>query len=154
MTDGVGGEVPNRDPDPDGNGLVPYRALDTTNRRAAALVYLIAAALAGGVVLATRVDLMWLTAVLPLFGIAAYHFVAGRHLQTTDMDAIHIASDVAPFDVGHASATLGFKGLTAKPVWQVLVFESGSAPQHQALVTVDALTGDVTGTYAEPVSTP
>jgi hypothetical protein len=70
------------------------------------------------------------------------------------MAAIAIASDAAPFPVGHGSATLGFTGLTAKPVWQVLVFESGAAPRHQALVTVDALTGEVTGTYSEAVPTP
>jgi hypothetical protein len=39
-------------------------------------------------------------------------------------------------------------------VWEVLVFESGSMPDHQALLTVDALTGDVTGTYVEAVQSP
>jgi hypothetical protein len=134
--------------------LVPYRALDTTNRRVAAVVYLVAAAVAVGVVLATGIGLMWLTAVLPLVGIATFQLIGGRHLRTSDMEAIDIASEAAPFDVGHGSATLGFTGLTAKPVWQVLVFESGATPLHQALITVDALTGTVTGTYSEPVRAP
>ena len=136
---------------PDSQDLAPYRVLDTTNRRAAGVVYLVGAAVAAGVVLATGISLMWLTAVLPLVAIAVYQFVAGRHLETSDMEAIDIAFDAAPFDVGHGSATLGFTGPTAKPVWQVLVFEAGPTPGHQALVTVDALTGEVTGTYAEAV---
>jgi len=131
--------------------LGPYRVLDTTNRRAAGLVYLVGAAIAAGVVLATGISLMWLTAVLPLVAIAIYQFVAGRHLETSDMEAIDVAFDAAPFDVGHGSATLGFTGLTAKPVWQVLVFEAGPTPGHQALITIDALTAEVTGTYAESV---
>jgi hypothetical protein len=135
----------------EGTELVPHRALDTANRRAAGAVYLIGALIGAGLILATGISLMWLTAVLPLLGIAGYQFVAGRRIRTSDMEAIQIASDSAPFDVGHASATLGFTGLTAKPVWQVLAFEAGSAPRHQALVTVDALTGEVTGSFAEAV---
>jgi hypothetical protein len=114
-------------------------------------VYLGTAVLAGVAVLFTHVNLMWLTAAIPLLVIAGYHFVAGRHLQVRDMEAIEIASREAPFDVGHASATLGFVGFTAKPVWQVLTFEAGGSPQHQALVTVDALTGRVTGVFSEAV---
>lgn len=131
--------------------LGPYRVLDTSNRRVAAVVYLVAALASAGLVVQSDLALMWLTAVLPLLGIAVYQFVAGRHIQVGDMEAINIASDTAPFVVGHGSATLGFTGPTAKPVWQVLVFESGLVPEHQALVTVDALTGEVTATYAEAV---
>ena len=133
------------------DGLHPHRILDTANRRVAGIVYLAAAAVGAALIVVTDVSLMWLTAVLPLVLIAAYHFVAGRHLQVHDMQAIEIASAEAPFDVGHASATLGFVGLIARPVWQVLVFEAGEIPNTQALVTVDALTGAVTGSFAEAV---
>ena len=151
MTDeNVSGE-PNKDSGSEDTGLVPHRVLDTANRRAAGTVYLIGSLIASGLVLATGINLMWLTAVLPLVGIAGYQFVAGRRIRTSDMEAIEIASDAATFDVGHASATLGFTGLTAKPVWQVLAFEAGPVPLHQALVTVDALTGEVTGSFAESV---
>jgi len=131
--------------------LHPHRLLDTANRRVAGIVYLVAAAVGAALITLTDVNLMWLTAVLPLVVIAAYHFVAGRHLQVHDIEAIEIASAEAPFDVGHASATLGFVGLTARPVWQVLVFEAGDIPRTQALVTVDALTGAVTGSFVEAV---
>ncbi len=134
--------------------LLPNRVIDTADRRVAALVYLVAAVVAAGIVLVTNVSAMWLTAVLPLLAIAVYHVVAGRPLAVRDMRAIEIASEEAPFPVGHASATLGFVGLTARPVWQVLVFESGTTPQHQALVMVDALSGNVTETFSEPVQAP
>ena len=135
-------------------GPAPSRSIDTSNRRIAAVAYLIAALAGAGVAGWAGMGLMWLTAVLPLLGLAIYHFIAGRHMRTSDMEAITIASAAAPFDVGHASATLGFRGLAARPVWQVLAFESGGAPEHQALVTVDGLTGEVTGTYTEAVPLP
>ncbi len=132
-------------------GPVPHRVLDTMNRRWASVVYFGAALVAAGMILVTGVGAMWLTTVVPLLGIGFYHAISGRHIEVADMEAIRLASDAAPFEVGHASATLGFTGLTAKPVWQVLVFESGPTPDHQALITVDGLSGQVTGSYAEAV---
>lgn len=134
--------------------LLPVRLLDTSNRRTAAGVYCVAAAVVAALVIAIGVELMWLTAVLPLLAISVYQFIGGRHIQVTDMEAIEIGSGSVPFEVGHGSATLGFIGFTARPVWQILLFESGPAPEHQALVTVDALSGDVTGIYVEDVATP
>lgn len=136
------------------DGLSPNRNLDTADRRIAAVVYLIAAALGVVLVIVTGIDLMWLTAVLPLLFIAAYHLLTGRRLQVRDRDAISIASAAAGFDVGHASATLGFVGFTARPVWEVLAFESGATPRHQALLTVDGLSGEVTGNFSTPVEGP
>jgi hypothetical protein len=75
-------------------------------------------------------------------------------MRVRDIEAIRIASDYASFDVGHGSATLGFRGPLAKPVWEVLVFADGSAPESQALVTVEALSGDVRASYEEPVPVP
>ncbi len=135
-------------------GLTPNRVLDTADRRIAAVVYLAAAVLGAGLVLVTGIGLMWLTMVAPLVAIAVYHFVTGRRLAVRDNEAISIASTEAGFDVGHASATLGFVGITARPVWEVLAFESGPTPRHQALVTVDGLTGEITGSFSEPVKSP
>jgi hypothetical protein len=39
-------------------------------------------------------------------------------------------------------------------VWEVLVFGDGRAPRFQALVTIDAVSGEVTGIYEEPVVQP
>lgn len=134
--------------------LHPNRTLDTADRRVAGVVYLVAATAAAGIVLATDISLMWLTAVLPLVAIALYHMATGRRLNVRDNEAITIGSAEVPFAVGHASATLGFVGFGARPVWEVLVFEAGDAPEHQGLVTVDARSGDVIGAFSEPVGTP
>ena len=139
------------DPDSDSDGLAPFRTLDTSNRRSAALVYFVVAAFAASLAIFAGVHLMWLTAVLPLIGIGAYHLAAGRSMKVSDMQAIALASDAAPFDVGHASATLGFVGPKARPIWQVLVFEAGATPNHQAMITVDALSSEVTASYSEAV---
>jgi len=138
-------------PQGDPEQLTPVRLLNTSNRRAAALVYFVVAAFAGALALVTGIHLMWLTAVLPIAGLGMYHLAAGRRMEVSDMEAIALASNAAPFDAGHASATLGFVGLIARPVWQVLVFEAGATPGHQALVTVDALSSEVTASYSEAV---
>lgn len=132
----------------------PHRRIDTSNRRAAAAVYLGAATIAILLVLSSGLAMLWVTAVTPLLLVALYNFVAGRPMTVSDTRAIKVASDAVSFEVGHASTTLGFRGITAKPVWQVLVFEEGKTPNHQALVTVDAISGTVTGTYAELVELP
>jgi hypothetical protein len=142
-----------------GNGQVgepvgPYRVLDTATRRRAAVVYLAVAGLAAALIAMTGVSAMWLTAVVPLVGLALLQVAGGWRMKVKDVEAIEIASDHASFDVGHGSATLGFRGVLAKPVWQVLVFADGPAPDTQALVTIDALTGDVRDAYEESVPIP
>lgn len=100
------------------------------------------------------VSLMWLTAVAPLIAIAAYQFAGGWQMKVSDMDAISRAADAASFDFGHGSATLGYRGRLARPVWQVLIFADGPTPERQALVTVDGLSGDVTGIFEQDVEPP
>ena len=140
--------------DPDDNSIAPYRRLDTAKRRTAGVVYLVMAAVAALLVGASGVDAMWLTAAVPLTLIAVYQFLGGWKLEVTDMQAIEKASDGASFEFGHGSATLGYRGLRAKPVWQVLVFAAGPTPTRQALVTVDGLSGEITGIYEEAVEAP
>lgn len=137
---------------PIGEPVGPYRVLDTATRRRAGVAYMVMALVVAGIVLITGVSLMWLTGVVPLLALALIQFVGGWKIQITDMEAIAIASDATSFDAGHASGSLGFRGWLAKPVWQILVFESGpGSPDHQAVVTVDGLSGDVLGVYEEPV---
>lgn len=139
---------------PEDGTVRPYRVIDTRTRRRAGVVYLAMALLAAVVVLAAGLPLMWLTAVVPIVFLAGYEFVGAWSMPITDMRAIDIASDAASFDVGHGSATLGYRGPLAKPVWQVLVFSDTPSPDRQALVTVDAMTGDVTGRYEEEIPLP
>ena len=132
----------------------PYRVLDTAKRRRAGVVYIVMAVLAAAVVIATQIQLMWLTAVGSLLMLAGYQFLGGWKMQVTDMEAIEKASDRVSFATGHGSATLGYRGLRARPVWEVLVYGDGPSPDFQALVTIDAVSGEVTGIYEEPVVQP
>jgi len=137
-----------------GGTIRPYRILDTAKRRRAGVVYIVMAVLAAAVVIATQIQLMWLTAVGSLLMLAGYQFLGGWKMQVTDMEAIEKASDRVSFATGHGSATLGYRGLRARPVWEVLVYGDGPAPQFQALVTIDAVSGEITGIYEEPVVQP
>ena len=137
-----------------GGAIGPYRRLDTSKRRRAGVVYLAMAGVAGAITITTGIQLLWLTAVLPLVALAGYQFLGGWKMQVTDMAAIESASDEVSFSVGHGSATLGYRGFRARPVWEVLVFGDGPAPRYQALVTIDAVSGIVTGIYEEPVQQP
>lgn len=141
-------------PHPASEPVVPFRVLDTATRKRAGVVYLVVAALAVMLIVVTRLGTMWLTVVLPLVLVAVLQFAGGWKLRVTDMQALAIASEHASFAVGHASGTLGFRGLLAKPVWQILVFAAGPAPDHQAIVTVDGLTGDVLASHEEAVPVP
>jgi len=132
----------------------PFRRLDTSDRRLAAIAYFVAAIAGATLAVVTGIAGLWLTAFLPLGAVGMYQVAAGRAMVVPDREAIRVGSDAAPFDVGHASATLGFSGLLARPVWQVLAFESGQTPGHQALITIDALSGEVTGSFSESVETP
>ncbi|GMR02596.1 MAG: hypothetical protein BMS9Abin20_0934 [Acidimicrobiia bacterium] len=139
---------------PHDDPIVPYRRLDTAKRRQAGVVYVVMAGVAGGLATLSGVTALWLTAAALLLAIAAYQFLAGWRIQVSDMEAIERAGAAASFSFGHGSATLGFRGPLAKPVWQVLVFADGPTPDHQALVTIDGLSGDVTGIYEETVELP
>jgi len=134
--------------------VVPFRRLDTAKRRRAGGVYLVMAALAGLLTLVSGVDLMWLTAVAVLVVVAIYQFAGGWKIKISDMDAISLAANAASFSFGHGSATLGYRGPLAKPVWQVLIFADGPSPDHQALVTIDGLSGEVTGIFEQEVALP
>ena len=132
----------------------PYRVIDTRTRRRAGYVYLVMAAVAALLVVGTGIDAMWLTAVVPIVVLGAVQIVAAWRMPVTDMQAIKIAGDAASFDFGHGSATLGYRGPLAQPVWQVLAFSDTPSPDRQALVTVDAMTGEVTGRYEEELPLP
>lgn len=140
--------------EPVGADLAPYRVLDTSRRRRAGVVYVGLAAVCAAIVLVIDVSAMWFTGVGALLILAVYQFAGAWTMRVTDMEAIDIASNVASFTVGHGSATLGYRGVLAKPMWQVLVFSDTPSPDRQALVTVDALSGDVTGQYEEAVELP
>ena len=62
-----------------------------------------------------------------------------------------MANRSTDFAVGHASAVLGFDGLLARPIWNVLVFSADDPPSQRGLVRVDARAGSIIEQYVEPI---
>jgi hypothetical protein len=94
---------------------------------------------------------MWWTAVGALAVVGLYHFAASWNLDVREGESLDIANRTVDFPVGHASASLGFTGWRARPVWNVLVFSADEPPSERALVMVDGVDGTVTGQYAESI---
>ena len=129
-----------------------YSVPDTKRRRRSGFVYLIGAAgVAALIVGGLLPSAMWWTAVAVLIVVAGYHFVSGWGLGVREAGALEAAGREVPFAVGHASASLGFTGWRARPVWNVLVFSADEPPSSRALVRVDGTDGSVVDSYIEDV---
>ena len=141
--------------DLDSNVVGGYHVPDTNRRRRAAIVYLAGAvAVAGLIALGALPSVMWWTGVAALAVVGAYHLAASWNLEVREGRALEIANRTVDFPVGHASASLGFTGWRARPMWNVLVFSADDPPSQRALVMVDGIDGTVTDQYAEPVPAP
>ena len=141
--------------DLDSNVVGEYHVPDTNRRRRAAIVYFVgAAAVATLIALGALPSAMWWTAVGSLAVVGAYHLVASWNLEVREGEALDIANRAVAFPVGHASASLGFSGWRARPVWNVLVFSADDPPTQRALVMVDGISGVVVDSYVEPVPAP
>ena len=132
------------------NEVGEYTLPDTRRRRTAGLVYLGAAVVCAGAGWAGIGVGMWVLAGV-LVAIAAYHRLAGVGLVIREGRALDLANASAGFPVGHASASLGFVGLMARPVWNVLVFSADEPPTQRGLVRVSALDGEVVEQYVEAI---
>ncbi len=136
--------------DLDANVLGPYQVPDPARRRRAGLVYVVAAVITIGGILFGLPTGMWI--IVGVFAaIAAYHTAAGAHLEVADTKALTLATGAVGFPVGHASAVLGFDGLLARPIWNVLVFSADEPPSQRGLVRVDGRSGRIVETYTEAV---
>jgi hypothetical protein len=136
--------------DLDANVLGPYEVPDPARRRRSGTVYVAAAVLTAAGILMGLPTGMWI--VVGIFtALALYHMVAGAHLTVSDARALTLATGAVGFPVGHASAVLGFDGVLARPVWNVLVFSSDEPPTTRGLVRVDGRSGMVLEIYTEPV---
>lgn len=129
-----------------------YTMPDTNRRRRAGAVYLLGA-VGVGVLIATDLlpQAMWWTAVAVLAGVGVYHFISGWNLAVLDREALEAANREVPFAVGHASASLGFSGWRARPVWNVLVFSADEPPSQRGLVLVDGIDGRVRDSYLDEI---
>ncbi|RPI23273.1 MAG: hypothetical protein EHM57_04220 [Actinobacteria bacterium] len=138
--------------DLDSSVLGPYAVPDTGRRRMAGLVYLVAAVIVAVAIVPLRLPTaMWVTTVGLLVVIGGYHSVSGWHLRIRESGALEAANRTAGFAVGHSSASLGFTGWRARPVWNVLLFAADEPPSRRALVRIDAISGAVVESYVEAI---
>lgn len=137
--------------DLDADAFGEYAIPDTNRRRAAGIVYVVAAAFAAAAGWAGIGVGMWVLAG-GFVAVAVYHRLAGAGLIVREQEALERANRAAGFAVGHASATLGFEGVLARPVWNVLVFSADEPPTQRGLVRVGALDGAVVDRYTETIS--
>ena len=141
--------------DLDSNVVGEYHVPDTNRRRRVGVVYYVgAAAVAVLIASGALVSAMWWTAVAVLIAVGAYHLIASWDLRVREGEALEVANRTVEFAVGHASASLGFTGWRARPVWNVLVFSADEPPSQRALVMVDGISGDVADSYVEPIPPP
>jgi hypothetical protein len=127
-----------------------YTVPDTRRRRRAGAVYLVAAVPVGILIASGLMPRpMWFTAAVVLLVVGVYHLVAGWRLVVRHREALRRSA--MPFPVGHASASLGFTGWRARPVWNVLVFSADDPPSQRGLVLVDGIDGHVRDRYVEDV---
>lgn len=134
--------------DLDSTQRAPYAIPSTRRRRNAAVVYAIAAALAGAVAIA-RPGMIFGAALLGL--LAAWHLASAWEIRVLDPQALEAANREVPMAVGHASAAVGFDGWRARPIWNVLVFSADDPPTERGLIRVDAVDGTVVGSYVEKI---
>lgn len=132
------------------NVFGPYSVPDPQRRRRAAAVYVAGAGVVAAGIMLGLPSGMWLT-VGALVVIAVVNWQAGWPLDVREGEALDAANRAIGFPVGHASANLGFQGVRAKPIWNVLVFSADEPPTQRGLVRVDAISGDVVELYAEEV---
>ena len=141
--------------DLDAAGYVgPYTFPDNSRRRVQGALYLAIAAVcvlvrvvAGDDAVLVNDGLYVGAGALTLF--ALYCFVAGPHTAVDETDALVIATRTAGFAVGHASASLGWRGLRSRPMWRILLYSAEEPPAQRGLVLVDAVDGSVLEHFVE-----
>lgn len=121
----------------DANAVGPYRFPDPIRRRIGAAVY---TALA--LIVALVIDPL---PALLLLVLAAWHLFSAWPLRVEQEDALARAAPAVDFPIGHASAAVSFHGVRARPRWSVILYSATEPPDQRALVTIDAVTGDVIG---------
>ena len=141
--------------DLDVSGYVgPVAFPDNSRRRVPGMLYLGLAALCVVVWAAAGDDAVlvndgYLAAAAALAAFGAYCISAGWPLGVDATDALVVASKQAGFAVGHASASLGWRGLRSRPTWRILVYSAEEPPAWRGLVLVDAVDGRVLEHFVE-----
>ncbi len=132
----------------------PVSFPDNSRRRIPGILYLgLAAAClalwAGAGDDAVLVNDGYLAAAVALAGLGAYCIAAGWPLGVDATEALVAATRQVGFPVGHASASLGWRGLRSRPTWRILVYSAEDPPRRRGLVLVDAVDGKVLEHFVE-----
>ncbi|MGI9118703.1 MAG: hypothetical protein ACR2G7_00980 [Acidimicrobiales bacterium] len=91
----------------------------------------------------------FLVAALALAAFGAYCLSAGWPLGVDATEALVEASKQVGFPVGHASASMGWRGLRSRPTWRILLYSAEEPPARRGLVLVDAVEGQVLEHFVE-----
>jgi hypothetical protein len=126
----------------------PYKVPDNRKRRVAGACYAVAA-LACGAGAAGSGNGGLLAAAILFALVTAYHLAAAWPLKLDETAALAASASAAGFPVGHASAQLAWRGLRSRPVWRVLLYSADEPPSRRGLVELDAVDGEILGTYTE-----
>lgn len=126
----------------------PYQVPDNRKRRIAAWCYVVGAAACGAGAASSGNGGLTAAAVF-LALVAAHHFAAAWPLRLDETGALAASAAAAGFPVGHASAQLAWRGLRSRPVWRVLLYSADEPPSKRGLVELDAVDGEILGTYTE-----
>lgn len=150
-----GAEVRDELPEDLDRGFVgAYMFPDNNRRRVTGTIYVVA----GGLVLALSLSagddaVLANTGVTigaaALLAIGLFSLLAGYPTKVDENEALVAASRDLGFAVGHASAQLGWRGLTSRPTWRMLVYSSEDPPAKRGMVLVDAVHGGVVEHYVE-----
>jgi hypothetical protein len=85
--------------------------------------------------------------------LAGWCFLSAWPLAIDEHQALRTAGSAVGFPVGHASATVRFKGWRSRPRWSVVLYSASEPPDQRALVVIDAVSGEVVETpYVEDVA--
>jgi len=125
-----------------------YSVPDNARRKRPAVVFAVAAALAGGLWLARRdggilVNDGFLFIAVVFLALAAYFLASARGVHVWEEEAISTAKSVTGLQAGSGRAQLAWRGLVGRPVWRVLIHDETSDQGRQGVVIVDAARGSV-----------
>jgi hypothetical protein len=133
---------------------VPYLFPNNSRRRIPGVLYILMGI--GAIVLRSTAgdDAVLLNRGVTLAGVALiviglYHLQAGWDLTFDEEHALHAATRLVGFPVGHASAQLGWRGLRSRPTWRILLYSNEPSPTQRGLVLVDAIDGEIIDSFTE-----
>ena len=131
----------------------PYQFPDTARRRIPAVMYALVGA--GSILLwaldrsSTLVNAGFLVAGIVLLAMSGWHLLAAWPLRIDELDALARSGASVGFPVGHASASLAWRGLRSRPIWRILLYSAEEPPLQRGIVVVDAVDGEILLSFAE-----